>query len=110
MRLKHNPSFRKNSVYKGILKQNDIITKLDGAKIIAVNKAQRKYDKVEKAGEKVVEEVEEVEREVASAENEIEHDSQIELEDEKIASRKIDEAAEVNIKAIQSELQSHLTA
>ena len=105
-RLKHNPSFSNNSLYKNILKQNDVITRLDGAKIIAVNKAQQKYDKVKRAGKQVAEEVEEVQDEVNSAEKEIENDSEVELEDEKLASEKIAEAAEVNIKAIRSTAKS----
>ena len=106
LRLPHNPSFRNNPAYRQVLKQNDIITKLDGAKIIAMDKAERKYDQVEKAGEKVSQEVGEVEEEVASAEKEIENDAEAELEDEKIAQEKLEEAAKLNVRAIRHTAKS----
>lgn len=92
-------SIQKNETYQKILAINNVITKMDGARLIALNKANTSYNakaNIENSMSKVAGNVLD---ELKSTEKELNDDAEMEIEDEIEADRKIRDAKTRNYKA-----------
>lgn len=92
-------SAQKNKTYQKILALNNVITKMDGARLIALDKANISYNvkaKIENSMSKVAGNVLD---ELKSTERELNDDTEMEIEDEIEADRKIRDAKTRNYKA-----------
>lgn len=84
--------------YQRILAMNNIITKMDGAKIIAENKANDSYTSRDEVERNMADIATNVLEELTSTEDELNKDTKVEIEDEKEAERKLEDAERRNYK------------
>ena len=84
------------SLYKQLLETNKMLTKLDGAKELAIYRAEKRFRNEEKTGSSITAEVDTLKDELASAEKELTDETGAEMEDEREAQQKIDEAIRRN--------------
>ncbi|XP_031565965.1 uncharacterized protein DDB_G0286591-like isoform X2 [Actinia tenebrosa] len=92
-------SAQKNNTYQKILAINSVITKMDGARLLALDKANTSYNskaEIENSMSKVAGSVLD---ELKSTEKELSDDTEMEIEDEIEADRKIRDAKTRNYKA-----------
>jgi len=90
------PKLNDVALYKQVLATNAILTKLDGAKALAVYRAEKRFHNEEEMGSSIEEEVDSLRDELASAEKDLSEETDKELEDEREAQEKIQEAMERN--------------
>lgn len=93
------PQFPKLSdvaIYKQLLETNAILAKLDGAKVLAIDRAEKRFRNEEETGSSINQEVDSLRDELASAEEELSEETDREMEDEREAQEKIQEAMERN--------------
>ncbi|XP_068692157.1 uncharacterized protein [Montipora foliosa] len=83
-------------LYKQLLATNKILTKLDGAKELAIYRAEKRFRDEEKTGSSIAKEVDSLRNKLASAEGELSKETEAEIEDERKAQEKIDEAIRRN--------------
>ena len=84
------------SLYKQLLATNRMLTKLDGAKELAIDRAEKRFRNEEKTGSSITTEVDSLKDELYSAEKELTDETGAEMEDEREAQQKIDEAIRRN--------------
>lgn len=84
------------SRYKQLLATNRMLTKLDGAKELAIDRAEKRFRNEEKTGSSITTEVDSLKDELYSAEKELTDETGAEMEDEREAQQKIDEAIRRN--------------
>ena len=84
------------ALYKQLLATNSILTKLDGAKELAVYRAEKRFRNEEETGSSIAEEVDSLKDELASAERELKDETEAEMEDEREAQLKLEEAMQRN--------------
>lgn len=84
------------SLHKQLLATNKMLTKLDGAKELAIYRAEKRFRNEEKTGSSITTEVDSLKDELASAEKELADETGAEMEDEREAKQKIDEAIRRN--------------
>ena len=82
--------------YKQLLATNRMLTKLDGAKELAIDRAEKRFRNEEKTGSSITTEVDSLKDELYSAEKELTDETGAEMEDEREAQQKIDEAIRRN--------------
>ena len=95
-RIPQFPQLKDVALYKQLLKTDAILTKLDGAKELAIYRAEKRFRNEEETGSSIAEEVVSLRDELASAENELSDETDAELEDEREAQEKIEEAMQRN--------------
>lgn len=95
-RIPQFPKLNDVALYKQVLDTNAILTKLDGAKDLAVYRAEKRFHNEEETGSSIENEVDSLRDELASAEQELSDETEKELEDEREAQEKIQEAMERN--------------
>ena len=95
-RIPQFPKLNDVALYKQVLATNAILTKLDGAKALAVDRAEKRFRNEQETGSSIEEEVDSLRDELASAEEELSDETDRELEDEREAQEKIQEAMERN--------------
>lgn len=95
-RIPSFPKLNDVALYKQVLATNAILTKLDGAKALAVYRAEKRFRNEEEMGSSIEEEVDSLRDELASAEEDLSEETDKELEDEREAQEKIQEAMERN--------------
>ena len=95
-RIPQFPKLNDVALYKQVLATNAILTKLDGAKALAVYRAEKRFRNEEEMGSSIEEEVDSLRDELASAEEDLSEETDKELEDEREAQEKIQEAMERN--------------
>ena len=83
-------------LYKQLLATNKILTKLDGVKELAIYRAEKRFRDEEKTGSSIAKEVDSLRDKLASAEGELSKETEAEIEDERKAQEKIDEAIRRN--------------
>ncbi|KAK3740336.1 hypothetical protein QZH41_009416, partial [Actinostola sp. cb2023] len=82
--------------YRRILAVNKIIAKMDGAKIIAESNANKTYSNRDEIEKNMTETATKVLRELSSTEKELDDDTKVEMEDEREAGRRIEDAERRN--------------
>ena len=95
-KIPYFPKMSKVALYKQLLQTNAILTKLEGAKTLAVDRAEIGFRSEEKTGSSIEEEVDSLKQELASAEDELSAETEVELEDEREAQEKLQEAVTRN--------------
>ena len=90
------PHLNDITLYKQLLATDEILTKLDGAKTLAAYRAEKRFRNKEEAGSSIAQEVDSLRDELASAEKELSNETEAEMEDEREAQEKINEAMERN--------------
>ena len=95
-RIPHFPKLSDVALYKQLLATNSILTKLDGAKELAVYRAEKRFRNEEETGNSIAEEVDSLKDELASAERELKDETEAEMEDEREAQLKLEEAMQRN--------------
>ena len=95
-RIPQFPNLNDITLYKQLLATDEILTKLDGAKTLAVYRAEKRFRNEEETGSSIAQEVDSLRDELASAEKELSHETEAEMEDEREAQEKINEAMERN--------------
>lgn len=95
-RIPQFPQLNDVALYKQLLKTDAILTKLDGAKELAIYRAEKRFRNEEETGSSIAEEVVSLRDELASAEKELSDETDAELEDEREAQEKIEEAMQRN--------------
>ncbi|XP_022790188.1 uncharacterized protein LOC111329688 [Stylophora pistillata] len=90
------PKYGDVALYQQLLETNQILTKLDGAKFLAVDRAERRFRNEEETGSSITQKVDSLRDELASAEEELSEETDREMEDEREAQEKIQEAVERN--------------
>lgn len=91
-RIPQFPNLNDVALYKQLLATDAILTKLDGAKTLAVHRAEKRFRNEEETGSSIAEEVDSLRDELASAEKELSDETEAEMEDEREAQEKIEEA------------------
>lgn len=91
-RIPQFPNLNDVALYKQLLATDAILTKLDGAKTLAVYQAEKRFSNEEETGSSIAEEVDSLRDELASAEKELSDETEAEMEDEREAQEKIEEA------------------
>ena len=84
------------ALYKQLLATDAILTKLDGAKTLAVYRAEKRFHNEEETGSSIADEVDSLRDELASAEKELNEETEAEMEDEREAQEKLEEAMQRN--------------
>ena len=95
-RIPQFPNLNDITLYKQLLATDEILTKLDGAKTLAVYRAEKRFRNEEETGSSIEQEVDSLRDELASAEKELSDETEAEMEDEREAQEKINEAMERN--------------
>lgn len=95
-RIPQFPNLNDITLYKQLLATDEILTKLDGAKTLAVHRAEKRFRNEEETGSSIAQEVDSLRDELASAEKELSDETEAEMEDEREAQEKINEAMERN--------------
>ena len=90
------PNLSDVAIYKQLLETNAILAKLDGAKVLAIDRAEKRFRNEEETGSSINQEVDSLRDELASAEEELSEETDREMEDEREAQEKIQEAMERN--------------
>ena len=90
------PHLNDITLYKQLLATDEILTKLDGAKTLAVYRAEKRFRNEEEAGSSIAQEVDALRDELASAEKERSDETEAEMEDEREAQEKRNAAMERN--------------
>lgn len=95
-RIPQFPNLKDITLYKQLLATDEILTNLDEAKTLAVYRAEKRFRNEEEAGSSITQEVDSLRDELASAEKELSDETEAEMEDEREAQEKINEAMERN--------------
>ena len=95
-RIPQFPHLNDIALYKQLLATDEILTKLDGAKTLAVYRAEKRFRNEEETGSSIAQEVDSLRDELTSAEKELSDETEAEMEDEREAQEKIEEAMERN--------------
>lgn len=95
-RIPQFPNLKDITLYKQLLATDEILTNLDEAKTLAVYRAEKRVRNEEEAGSSIAQEVDSLRDELASAEKELSDETEAEMEDEREAQEKINEAMERN--------------
>ena len=94
---KHGPQ---STLAKLVLNENGVIAALDAAKILAKAKVDAKEKNIKQKEAIVRDDVQKLKSDMSSAEKQLDEEQQVELEDEKEARSKIQEAVKHNQMAI----------
>ncbi|XP_048587448.1 uncharacterized protein LOC116607005 isoform X2 [Nematostella vectensis] len=97
---------RQRRTYQQILAMNNIITKIDGAKILALNDANTTYENRAEVTKSIADDADSIISELASTENELALDTSVELQDEQQAKSKLRDAAFRNYQAARKTTQA----
>ena len=95
-RIPQFPNLNDVALYKQLLTTDAILTKLDGAKMLAVSRAEKRFRNEEETGSSITEEVHSLRDELATAEKELSDETEAEMEDERVAQEKLEEAMKRN--------------
>ena len=95
-RIPENPNLKTNKLYQQILATNALLTKLEGAKIMAESRAEKIFEGEEEMGHSIENEADLIRGELASIEKELRENIAKELEEEKEAKEKIRNADREN--------------
>jgi len=95
-RIPQFPNLNDVALYKQLLTTDAILTKLDGAKMLAVSRAEKRFRNEEETGSSITKEVHSLRDELATAEKELSDETEAEMEDERVAQEKLEEAMNRN--------------
>lgn len=84
--------------YQHILAVNNLIAKMDGARILAESKANNSFTKRDRIERNMADIASNVLDELASTENEVRSDTKREMDDERVAEEKLEDAERRNYK------------
>lgn len=95
----------KSTVAKQVLNENGVIAKLDAAKILAKARVQKAAKELEKKKATVRDDIARIETSMSTAENQMKNEEDQEIESEREARSKIQEAVKHNKAALQKTKQ-----